>query len=208
MNTVFNPLSYLTGLLLLTIIGLLLVYRRRILSRRQQKQAKSGISIAGISDDVSEKTDFYSTREMALIEEQLRIVLQTGRNYLRPRYSIRDLSEETKIPVYKLSAYVNQCEGMNFNDYINRLRIGYCIELITSGSAEGLNLKGLAAECGFSNRNTFTIAFKKFAGYNPSEYVKLKKLKGNDLSRAAILSPIMMLTMHVVTLIVVIMIVF
>lgn len=190
MNTVFDPLNYLTGLLFLMIIGLLLVYRRRIVSRRQPKQTESGSSTAGISDDVSEKPAFYSTQELALIEEQLRIVLQTGRNYLRPRYSIRDLSEETKIPVYRLSAYVNQCEEMNFNDYINRLRIGYCIELITSGRAEGLNLKGLAAQCGFSNRNTFTIAFKKFAGYNPSEYIKLKKLKRTDQKRMAIYSPV------------------
>lgn len=190
MNTVFDSLNYLSGLLLLTIIGFLLIHRRRLFSRWQQEQPESAGGIADISEDVSHKPTFYSTQEIALIDEQLKMILQTGKNYLRPRYSIRDLAEEMNTPVYRLSAYINQYEGMNFNDYINRLRIVYCLELIKSGRVEGLNLKGLATQCGFSNRNTFTIAFKKFTGYNPSEYIKSEKLKRTDQKRAAIFSPV------------------
>jgi AraC-like DNA-binding protein len=30
--------------------------------------------------------------------------------------------------------------------------------------------------CGFNNRNTFTVAFKKFTGNTPSDYVKQYQL--------------------------------
>ena len=33
-------------------------------------------------------------------------------------------------------------------------------------------LEAIAEESGFNNRNTFTVAFKKVTGLNPSEFLK------------------------------------
>jgi AraC-like DNA-binding protein len=46
------------------------------------------------------------------------------------------------------------------------------MELIENGQAEQFTLEALAAKCGFSNRNTFTSAFKKFSGKTPSCFIK------------------------------------
>ncbi|HEY5970304.1 MAG TPA: AraC family transcriptional regulator, partial [Chitinophagaceae bacterium] len=37
-------------------------------------------------------------------------------------------------------------------------------------------LESIAEESGFNNRNTFTSAFKKATGLNPSEFIKYIKL--------------------------------
>jgi AraC-like DNA-binding protein len=96
--------------------------------------------------------------------------MEDQKPYLSPGFSIRHLAKTVQVPAYQLSAFINQQLGMNYNDYINRLRIRYCIELIQTGLANDLNLRGLAYRCGFSHRNTLSIAFKKFTGVNPSAF--------------------------------------
>jgi AraC-like DNA-binding protein len=57
--------------------------------------------------------------------------------------------------------------------------VGHCQKLMKSGAVDRLNMHGLAFECGFHNRNSFTTAFKKFTGRTPSDYLK-------SLSRSAL----------------------
>jgi AraC-like DNA-binding protein len=95
--------------------------------------------------------------------------------FIRPGYSIRNLSEETGVQLYKLSAFINTRLGCGFNDYINQFRVKYCTKMMEDGIAKQLTLQALASECGFNNRNTFTSAFKKFTGITPSGFIK--KLK-------------------------------
>ncbi|WEK35056.1 MAG: AraC family transcriptional regulator [Candidatus Pseudobacter hemicellulosilyticus] len=106
------------------------------------------------------------------ISQRLADLMVEQKPFLRSGYSIRDLSEDVNVPAYQLSAFLNRQKGLNFNDYLNQFRIRHCEDVLRSGSAELLNLKGIAANCGFSNRNTFTKAFKKFTGFTPSEYKK------------------------------------
>ena len=97
--------------------------------------------------------------------------------FLRHGYSLHDLSDEMNLPVYVLSAHINKYSGMNFNDYLNKFRIDYCTKLIDGEEGKLFKLETLASICGFSNRNSFTTAFKKFVGETPSSYVKARKEK-------------------------------
>ncbi len=119
----------------------------------------------------------YSQEKINQILRELENYMQVHQPYLNIGYNIKSLAEELGMPGYQLSAFLNRQMGVNFNDYLNQYRIEYCKELIHNGTAEGLNLKGLATNCGFHNRNTFTLAFKKFTGYTPSLYLKDFKLK-------------------------------
>jgi YesN/AraC family two-component response regulator len=113
------------------------------------------------------------TRQVMARMNQL---MEEHRPFLRARYSIRNLAEELNIPSHHLSALLNKHMGVSFNDYLNNHRIRHCQELIRHGAAGNLNLKGLSAECGFNNRNSFTTAFKKFTGHNPSVFAKKHKI--------------------------------
>src|SRR5262249_23151953 len=121
------------------------------------------------------------TREQGwLISQKLRETLDQML-FLRARFSIYDLAKETGVPTHQLSAYFNRNLRMSFIDYINRLRVWYCQFLIQKGMVNSLNLKGLAYRCGFNNRNTLTIAFKKFTGLTPSEYGRSQFANGSRL---------------------------
>lgn len=106
------------------------------------------------------------------IQHRLDLYIAEKKPFLQPRYTIGQLSEAIKVPVYQLSAIINLRKGMNFNDYVNRLRIRHCQQLIRISNGEKLSMRRLASGSGFHNRNTFTNAFKKFTGRTPSEYIR------------------------------------
>jgi YesN/AraC family two-component response regulator len=117
-------------------------------------------------------------RELGLSEAdhilyRLDLYMVEKKPFLQPRYTIRQLAEDIRVPAYQLSAIINLRKGMNFSDYLNKLRIRHCEQLIRiAGGAQKINIRDLSGDCGFQNRNTFTIAFKKFTGLTPSEYIK------------------------------------
>jgi len=74
-----------------------------------------------------------------------------------------------------LSKAINREYNVNFNSYINDMRIKEAIHLITAGELQHLNMEGIAEKCGFSNRVSFTKAFQKFTGISPSFFIKNAK---------------------------------
>ncbi|HEY4286630.1 MAG TPA: helix-turn-helix domain-containing protein [Puia sp.] len=111
------------------------------------------------------------------IQHRLDLFMKEKRPYLQPHYTLKELSESIKVPAYQLSAIVNLRKGMNFSDYLNKLRVHHCLELIKGAKNRKINVSELATGCGFRNRNTFTNAFKKFTGRTPSEYIKQHEKK-------------------------------
>lgn len=105
------------------------------------------------------------------IQQVLETLMLTTKPYTKPRYSIRDLSADTDIPVYRLSQFINQRFNLNFYGYLNQFRIQYCIEKIKAREHEIKTLEALALECGFQSRATFVRAFKLVSGMTPSEFI-------------------------------------
>jgi YesN/AraC family two-component response regulator len=103
---------------------------------------------------------------------KLKMLMEKKKPFLQRRYQIKDLAHDLNIPAYQLSGFMSHEIGVHFNDYINKLRIRYCEGLILSDSGLAMNLANLAFKCGFNNRNSFTKAFKKFTGQNPSDYIR------------------------------------
>jgi len=102
---------------------------------------------------------------------QLEKVMRDEKPFLHADYTLKKLADTVGVPLYKLSAYINQTTGTNFSEYLNQWRIRYCLELIREKKIVNLNLHGIAAKCGFNNRNTFSSAFKRVTGKPPSVYL-------------------------------------
>jgi len=124
-----------------------------------------------------ERTENLSNQKIKEIEEKLDQVLNKEKKFLLRGYTIHSLAEDTDIPVYLLTLYINHHLLSNFSDLINKMRIEESCQLIESGKFQHLSLIGLAELSGFNNRNSFTLAFQKFKNVSPSVFIKSMRRK-------------------------------
>ena len=118
---------------------------------------------------------YLSEDRIHKIDLQIKEFLEEHRPFLIHGYSLKQLAEETGLPVHLLSAFINKHYKVNFNDFINEYRVNYCKIKILNDEWKYKKLEAIAEESGFSNRNTFTAAFKRVTGLNPSEFLKTIK---------------------------------
>ncbi|RPA69001.1 AraC family transcriptional regulator [Cyclobacteriaceae bacterium YHN15] len=121
------------------------------------------------------KTIETSVEEGQKLEEILKSIehhMDERKLFLTQGYSINDFSKDINLPVYQISKCLNIFRGMGFVDYNNQKRIMHCVSKFGKREWQIYTFEAMASECGFSNRNTFTRAFKKFQGCYPSEYKK------------------------------------
>jgi AraC-like DNA-binding protein len=146
-----------------------------------------------LEDDLKELTDLAAQskekgkRKLLLTAEQggvYRKVInhhfELNKPFLKPGYTIRNLSEELNIPIYQLSVFINQEYSKNFNEFINDARVDEVIEL-TERNPDFLQftLEGLGQQVGFQSRTAFIAAVKKRTGKTPSEYFGKKSVQGS-----------------------------
>lgn len=114
-----------------------------------------------------------------LVEYDKRImeVIVRSKMFLKPDLKLDDLANQTKISRYYLGQYFSRVHNLNFNQYINKLRIDYVLHYIQKQkSIDDLTVNELLAISAFNSRTSFFRSFKEFVGVPPSEYLeKLKK---------------------------------
>ncbi|WP_158237203.1 helix-turn-helix domain-containing protein [Aquimarina sp. MAR_2010_214] len=95
------------------------------------------------------------------------------KGFLKKGLSIKELANKLKTNTKYLSKTINDHKNLNFNTYINQLRINYTIKLLQSNTKlRNYNVKHLAEEVGFNNAEAFSRAFRKVTEKKPSEYLK------------------------------------
>jgi AraC-like DNA-binding protein len=73
-----------------------------------------------------------------------------------------------------LSEIINSHYSMNFNTYINKLRINYIVEkLKTDPNFINYKISYLAENCGFSSHSSFATVFKSITGISPIKFIEL-----------------------------------
>lgn len=80
-----------------------------------------------------------------------------------------------------LSAAINKCAKLNFNQWINKFRLDYVMENISPT----VNFSMLYKEAGFNAYNTFNSCFKERMKCTPTEFLKTDEFKKLQESRSA-----------------------
>jgi len=131
--------------------------------------------VNGSPVELSIGTMYLSEDRIQKMDILIKEFLVDQQPFLKHGYSLKQLAEETRVPVHLLSAFINKHYKVNFNDFINEYRVNYCKIKILNDEWKYKKLEAIADESGFSNRNTFTAAFKRVTGLNPSEFLKTIK---------------------------------
>lgn len=114
---------------------------------------------------------------VSLEAEYIRIIghkvdqcMMEHRPYLRKEFNLTELSVLVHIPVHHLAIYFREEREQSFINYRNLWRVGYAKTLIQDGKAKELTLEAIGILSGFTNRNAFISAFKRFEGTTPGEF--------------------------------------
>lgn len=115
-----------------------------------------------------------SNIEAKSIFKELNSHVRTEHLYRQPRLSLRDLAEVSGLNERDISWAINTGGGINFCDYINRLRVQEVEETLRTNRSDGASspLIDIALTAGFNSKSTFNASFKKETGVTPSQYIR------------------------------------
>lgn len=95
----------------------------------------------------------------------IKTVLQYLDNFYSEDISLNDLAKKANLSPFYFSRLFKSFTGMNFKNYINRIRIDKADALINKGEK---NIAEAAFDCGFNSIRTFNRVYKSIRGYTPS----------------------------------------
>ncbi|MBU2554761.1 MAG: tetratricopeptide repeat protein [Bacteroidetes bacterium] len=170
-NKVYALVLGLTVLIiLLAVVGLLYhkLYKSKIeLVKKTLASENQPDIIPSIIEDTEEMSDEELEQENELIA-RLKAYMETEKPYLDPQLSLQDVAKHLSTNRTYLSRAINNHHFTTFPNYLNVYRIRESIRLITTGFTMNHTQEALAKECGFANRTSFGIVFKKLVGVAPS----------------------------------------
>jgi len=104
-------------------------------------------------------------------KEQSTDVIERAKTYINNKYnkaiSLDDVSREVDISPYYFSKIFKEETGVNFIDYLTKIRIDKAKELLLYSD---LSMKVICCQIGYSDPNYFSRSFKKMVGVTPTEY--------------------------------------
>ena len=99
----------------------------------------------------------------------LRKQIIDDRMYLMPSITLEQMAHELGVSRTALSNAINREEGMNFNAFINRLRVMEAQRLMREQPEP--TLRAIAEQVGYSEQSNFTNQFKHWSGKTPREWM-------------------------------------
>lgn len=111
-----------------------------------------------------------SDEQMRAYKTTLRHIMQVQQIFLNPDLTLPKLAEEVECSVNHLSQVINAGFGMSFFDYLNKYRIDYAKQLLTTLDGRASAILNIAFTVGFNSNSAFYAAFKKCVGKTPAQY--------------------------------------
>lgn len=108
---------------------------------------------------------------------------ESSKRFINKDISLAVLAGQLDSNTKYLSEIINTHYNVNFNTYINKLRINYIIEkLKTDPNFINYKISYLAENCGFSSHSSFATVFKSITGISPVKFIELlNQEKENNL---------------------------
>lgn len=94
-------------------------------------------------------------------------------SYIKNNFNITVFANELNVNKDDLVIYINNRFGLTCDDFINKQRVAYFVELIKNPNFKNYTIDALSKMSGFVSRNAFYKPFKKFHGGNPSDLIDL-----------------------------------
>lgn len=123
-----------------------------------------------VNADINDTPNTLSLTEQGWLQA-LRDHMEAECGYRDCELTIGSLGEQLSIPEHQLRRLINKHLGYrNFNDFLNRYRIGEAAKRLAEPEQERLPILTIALEVGYGSLTPFNRAFKGQYQQTPSEY--------------------------------------
>jgi AraC-like DNA-binding protein len=122
--------------------------------------------------DLAAKTSDAAEDNYHSIFQELDGLLTSNQWFLKPRFTLSDMSNLTGLQTRDISRAINLVSGKSFNEYINNYRVQYVCALLKKNAEKPLT--DVAFDSGFSSKASFNKVFKQIMGVTPSEFRSCK----------------------------------
>jgi len=139
-------------------IGYSAILQKQLLNERKQIRTKKQRTV-----NIKKEMSTYSKMDSLIIDNKL---------HLNASLSLKTLSEELNFSEGYISQLINKNSPLNFNDYINSLRVNDARDMLVNNEYNNYTILAIGLESGFNSRSSFYSAFKKFTGKSPMDYKK------------------------------------
>jgi YesN/AraC family two-component response regulator len=124
--------------------------------------------------EVTKKSTIPLETEQALLAKLKRF--ENSTKFTSNDMSLAVLAGQFETNTKYLSEIINKHYDMNFNTYINKLRINYIVEKLKSDpNFRNYKISYLAENSGFSSHSSFATVFKSITGIAPITFIELLK---------------------------------
>ncbi len=141
--------------------------RERLKSEQQKTQ---------IHQKKSMESKYASSTLTEEHKEELKLLIsQTINNkklYLKSDLTIEMFSKHLKVSRTYISQVINEKFNMNFNAFVNELRIKEARRMLLNESSKNLTIEAIGLKLGFRSKASFYTAFKKHTGVTPTIFMK------------------------------------
>ncbi len=92
-------------------------------------------------------------------------------NHFCEDISLKDVAKAVYLSESYLSRKIKKFKGISFVEYLTKLRMKKAVELLKEPNVK---ITDIASSLGYPDYRYFSQTFKKYLGYSPSEFVKIK----------------------------------
>jgi AraC-like DNA-binding protein len=158
--------------IIILVIGIIFYLKLRD-SYKKIFQLNNIVSDKAAQDIIEGEAD-SNEQKLYLLFTEIQLLMEKEKFYLKPGITISNVSTALGTNDKYISLSVNKFARMNFNHYINTLRIQEAKKKLLDTNA-GSSIQDIAFACGFGNASSFIRVFKQITGLTPAYYVTLSK---------------------------------
>ncbi|WP_024772012.1 helix-turn-helix domain-containing protein [Aquimarina macrocephali] len=175
-NKVLTYKSIAFSVFLIIIVSSLYIYFSKKRKNKYKVQLNKELEKVKVLENkegkiVKSSKDFSAKLKKEILEKLNDF--EYNKEYLKNDLTLNKVSKNLKTNSTYLSKVINMEKKKNFANYINDLRIEYCIQQIEQNkNFKHYSIRSMAKEVGFNNLQSFVTAFSKQKGCNPAEFMK------------------------------------
>ncbi|MEM6722962.1 MAG: helix-turn-helix domain-containing protein [Bacteroidota bacterium] len=127
----------------------------------QPIESTSGKKYEGSHLDEEQMNEIYTRLTKVMVVEKL---------YLKPKVTLKEVSDALALPPQYLSQSISVCSQANFYDLVNGYRVEHLKRLMADAELEHLTILALGLDSGFNSKASLNRVFKQVTGLTPSQY--------------------------------------